>query len=356
MSSSEGRLLIVSSLFEPNVNHIVKHLDERGVRWFRFNTESFPLLCQARVQFFDRETAYSQLTIDGCTIDSRDISTVWYRRQSEPLLAKGLGEKDKEFVRLECLGYFNALYRCLDHCRWVNSWVHERRASDKSTQLTVARSVGLMIPRTVVTNDPQAVHELMEECSGRVIFKPLIGLVTGRSPEYGAQLNAAFEGKFAFPPACEEATDKDRRVVFTQMLTIEKLDELGALPACPAIFQECIEKEVELRITIVGEELFTAAIHSQEHPETRVDFRRFALFPDYNTVRHSVFELPKDVSEKLLRLMRELGLRFGCVDMILTPRGEYVFLEVNPSGQWGWIEEMTGLPITRALVELLLTG
>src|SRR5262245_22473273 len=162
MSSSESRLLIVSSLFEPNVNHIVKHLDERGVRWFRFNTESFPLLCQARVQFFDRETAYFQLTVDGCTIDSRDISTVWYRRQSEPVLAKGFGEKDKEFVRLECLGYFNALYRCLDHCHWVNCWMHERRATDKTTQLALARSVGLMIPRTLITNDPQAVCELMD--------------------------------------------------------------------------------------------------------------------------------------------------------------------------------------------------
>ena len=143
--------------------------------------------------------------------------------------------------------------------------------------------------------------------------------------------------------------------MFTRVLTADKLEEIDALAACPAIFQEYVDKQVELRITIVGDKVFTAAIHSQEHAETQVDFRRLALLPAAQ-VRHTVFELPPEIRGKLLNLMNRLGLAFGCVDMILTPEGDFVFLEVNASGQWGWIEQSTGMPITAALVELLTIG
>jgi glutathione synthase/RimK-type ligase-like ATP-grasp enzyme len=357
MSATDKHLLIISSLFEPNVNGIIRCLDARGVRWFRFNTEAFPLLCQARLNFFEDGARHFELAINGSSIDSREIAAVWYRRQSEPVMARDLAEPDREFARLECFAYLKSLYHCLDHCRWVNSWLAEREAVDKSRQLAVARSVGLAIPRTLLTNDPQAVRAFLRRCGGRVVFKPLVGMITGRPPDYSAQLKASFEGKFAFPPACpEEPAERDCRVLFTQLLTRDKLEEIGALAACPAIFQEYVEKEVELRITIVGNELFTAAIHSQEHVETRVDFRHLAMMPASKAVKHTVVNLPAEVRSKLLALMSRMGLAFGCVDMILTPGGDYVFLEVNPSGQWGWIEHLTGMPITAALVELLLAG
>jgi hypothetical protein len=353
MTAPRNCLLIVTSLFEPNVNHVVKRLDELGIRWFRFNTESFPLLCRGRLHFKDDDGPHLELALNGRTIDSRDITGVWYRRQSEPVLAEGLADHDREFTRLECLGFLSSLYRCLEHCRWVNPWLAERQAADKMMQLSVARTVGLRIPRTLVTNDPRAVREFSTGCPGRVVFKPLIGLVTGRPPDYSAQLRTAFAGKFSFAPACrEEPAGQERRLVFTQVLTQDKLAEIDAIAACPAIFQEYVDKQVELRITIVGDKVFSAAIHSQEHPETRVDFRRLALLPAAK-VKHTVFDLPAEIRAKLLALMQKLGLVFGCVDMILTPAGDYVFLEVNASGQWGWIEQITGMPITAALVELL---
>jgi hypothetical protein len=357
MSISDPSVLILSSLFEPNVNHVVRRLEERGVRWFRFNTESFPLLCRGQLQFFDDERPHFQLAVDDQVIDSRTVASVWYRRQSDPVLPEALDLKDREFVRVECLGYLNSIYYCLDHCLWVNPCWPERLAADKTRQLVLAKSVGLSVPRTLVTNDPQAVREFFKQCRSRVVFKPLIGMVSGKPPDYSVQLKSAFGGKFAFPPAYEEdPAEKDRRVVFTQLLTPNKLDEIDALAACPAIFQEYVEKQVELRITIVGPEVFAAAIYSQEYPETSVDFRRWALLPPEKDVKHTAFDLPPAIRAGLLALMNKLGLVFGCVDMILTPAGEYVFLEVNPSGQWGWIESKTGMPITETLVRLLLPG
>jgi hypothetical protein len=356
MIATDKCLLILSSLFEPNVNHVIRLLEERGARWYRFNTESFPLLCQGRIEFFGDDRPHFRLSLDGTVLDSRQVEAVWYRRQSDPVLPEGLPDEDREFARVECLGYLSTLYHCLDHCRWVNPWQAERQTSDKTEQLAKARSVGLAVPETLVTNDPQAVREFFERWDGRVIFKPLVGLITGRPPDFSTQLKAAFEDQFAFPPAFgPDPADKDRRVVFTQVLTRDKLDELESLAACPAIFQQYVEKQVELRITIVGKEVFAAAIYSQEQPETRVDFRRWALLPPEKDIKHTVFDLPEIIRTKLLALMDRLGLVFGCVDMILTPAGEYNFLEVNPSGQWGWIESKTRMPIMSTLVDLLLS-
>lgn len=116
------------------------------------------------------------------------------------------------------------------------------------------------------------------------------------------------------------------------------------------MLQEYVEKALEFRVTIIGGRIFTCAIHSQDSERTRHDWRRY----DFEKVKHEVYQLPVEVEQKLLALMKEWGLVYGAMDMILTPSGEYVFLEVNPTGQWGWIEYLTGMPISRTIAELLM--
>jgi glutathione synthase/RimK-type ligase-like ATP-grasp enzyme len=70
--------------------------------------------------------------------------------------------------------------------------------------------------------------------------------------------------------------------------------------------------------------------------------------------RHEAFTLPQAVEDKLRTLMKRLGLDFGCIDLVLTPEGQYVFLEVNPAGQWGWIESATGMPISESIAAELV--
>jgi glutathione synthase/RimK-type ligase-like ATP-grasp enzyme len=79
------------------------------------------------------------------------------------------------------------------------------------------------------------------------------------------------------------------------------------------------------------------------------DWRKY----DFDRVRHEQFDLPIQVKEKLLFFMKACKIHFGAIDMILTPAGEYYFLEVNPSGQYGWIESLTAMPISRAIAETL---
>jgi len=137
--------------------------------------------------------------------------------------------------------------------------------------------------------------------------------------------------------------------VYTTTLEDDDLASDLSLSMCPAIYQEYVEKAYELRVTVVGEEAFACAIHSQESEQTQVDWRRY----DFDNTPHEPYDLDPDLKAKCVEIVGRFGLRFSAMDLIVRPDGKVFFLELNPNGQWGWIEELTGLPITKALADLL---
>jgi glutathione synthase/RimK-type ligase-like ATP-grasp enzyme len=142
------------------------------------------------------------------------------------------------------------------------------------------------------------------------------------------------------------------KVVFTNPVSPQDLKELHGLRLCPMTFQEQLLKALELRVTVVGNRLFTAAIDSQSSDHAQYDWRRNGLnFID----AWKFYDLPQDVEERLLRLMDWFGLNYGAIDLILTPDGRYVFLEINPVGEFFWLERCPGLPISKAIADMLLS-
>lgn len=256
-------------------------------------------------------------------------------------------------TRSECIATVNSLLSSLS-CAWVNPRVSEYLCGDKPFQLMQAKLVGLSVPSTLVTNDPENVKEFVARFP-RTLFKVVGGVSYLSEPPFSTQLQAAYLEKFSVTPAPPREEPVTRRVPYSGLMSAEKLTKVASVSGCPVTFQQYVEKSVEIRITVVGDELFSAEIHSQEIEETKIDFRRMSFSHENRRVpTHRVHALPDDISLKLLQLMKRLNLLFGCIDMILTPDGEYVFLEVNPSGQWNWIEVMTGLPISEALADLLV--
>ena len=144
--------------------------------------------------------------------------------------------------------------------------------------------------------------------------------------------------------------DNQEQVVFTTPITPEHLGMLEGLKYCPMVFQEMVPKALELRVTIVGERVFAAAVDSQVSEATRFDWREdgVALIDAWKP-----YDLPGEVEAKLLALMDQLELNYGAVDLILTPAGEYIFLEINPAGEFFWLELNPGLPISEALADVL---
>jgi glutathione synthase/RimK-type ligase-like ATP-grasp enzyme len=145
----------------------------------------------------------------------------------------------------------------------------------------------------------------------------------------------------------------EQKVVFTSPVQSQDLDHLDDLRYCPATFQEQVSKALELRATVVGDRVFTAAIDSQRSERARFDWRRdgLGLIDDWEPYR-----LPVEVEESLLKLMRFFGLNYGAADFILTPDGRHVFLEVNPVGEFFWLERNPGFPISATLADLLVSG
>jgi len=114
----------------------------------------------------------------------------------------------------------------------------------------------------------------------------------------------------------------------------------------PSIFQEYIEKDYELRITVVGERVFSAKVESQHNEKTKIDWRKEKL-------KFTEYKLPDAISKKCVLLLKTLDLNFGAIDLIKTKSGEYIFLEINPNGQWAWIEFDTKLEISEAIISFL---
>jgi glutathione synthase/RimK-type ligase-like ATP-grasp enzyme len=100
---------------------------------------------------------------------------------------------------------------------------------------------------------------------------------------------------------------------------------------------------------VIGSRVLSCKIDSQASEATKIDWRHY----DFVNVKHTAVNLPDDIQQKLLRFMQAVGLRYGAIDMVETPKGDFVFLEINPSGQWGWIADIAGLPISEAVAEML---
>ena len=158
--------------------------------------------------------------------------------------------------------------------------------------------------------------------------------------------------KLVAPGPPRAPTPDEQYVVYTALLDEGDLRDDQRLAAAPAIYQRYVEKDYEVRVTVVDDQVLACAIHSQESPQTRIDWRRY----DFDRTPHEAIDLDSAISERCLGLTRRLGLVFAAIDLIVEPSGETIFLEINPNGQWGWIEELTGLPIAEKLAATLAGG
>jgi len=302
---------------------VIAELARRGVPLIRFNTEDYPQRATIACSL-GNHGARQLLTFDGREYDLDRVKSVWNRRPRAPQVSEDLTETDRAFASQECTHLLRGLWALLGDRFWVNAPEASRRGSLKPAQLAVARELGFDVPRTLMTNRPEEVPPFVAACGGEAIYK-------------------------TFTPYAE--TDKDGRAftVYTRRLTSADLERLTGLRFAPGIIQEHVPKRVELRVVVIGAIVFAVEIHSQRSERSRDDWRRYDLAntPYY---RHT---LPQDVARRCEQLVRRLGLVTGCIDMIVTPDGRYVFLEINPDGQWYWLERRAGAPLLEHFVDLL---
>jgi glutathione synthase/RimK-type ligase-like ATP-grasp enzyme len=252
---------------------------------------------------------------DGALIHADDISAVWYRRPGRPHADDAIvNALDRAFTENEWQLAIDGFFSQLE--ARVVSPPFAQRAAIKPRQLAAARTAGLRIPETLITNDVGETLAFIEKY-GRVVHKAM-----------------------SAPP---------HRFLDTRTWGLAEEQHLQDIPLCPIMLQEEIEGPTDIRVTIVGQAIFAARIDRSERypgPDSRIDL-------DSKCVAHT---LPDDVSDALLLVMDRLGLSFATVDLKLTPMNEYVFFEINPQGQFLYIEILTEQPISAAVAGFLASA
>jgi len=244
------------------------------------------------------------------------VRAVWWRRpQSYGVPAQGMSPQARQFALSETATAFQGMWQC-SSCLWMNDIVRDAAAAHKPWQLHLAKQCCLTIPETLMTNDPAEARAFWERSRGEVIYKPFIQTIHSWRE--------------------------------TRKLIPEELALLDSVRLAPVIFQSLVPGVLDLRVTIVGEEVMAAAVDLR-----KVDYQLDVRLNQQAYERH---ELPADVTDKLLRLMRRLGLEYGAVDLRMTPEGEYFFFEVNPAGQFLFVERACQLPISEVIARHLATG
>jgi glutathione synthase/RimK-type ligase-like ATP-grasp enzyme len=324
--------VILTQEMDVTADCVVKKLYDRGVPVFRYDTSYFPV--NSAITFKDTDTGWQTNLMDSTYgerfVALEEASAVWYRRPTLFRIDDEVTGPYREFAMRECVHGFGGIMAALP-VLWVNRPDAEARADFKPFQLRVAKRIGLTIPRTLITNNPGDVGQFFDECQGSVIYKALnSGLVREPGGWPGGLLTTA--------------------------ITMPSDELLQRVRFAPCIFQQRVDKAYDLRVTVIGDSIVPVRIDRRDDTgRPVVDWRDY---PDEsNPLRHSRVELPAEVESGLRRLMAELGLVYGAVDMVVTPAGEHVFLEVNPSGQFAWLDdEIEGLGLVEAMADLLVAG
>lgn len=307
------------------VDRVMNAIRQEGERAIRLDTDLFPVEVQL-ISAYGRGQRRAFLRTGAGTFDLSEVSAIWYRRlRTGKGIPKSLEQQVRDAAMDESEAALDGTLASLDAFRFDEP-AAVYLARKKELQIQLADRLGLETPRTLATNDPREVLEFAESCGGDIVTKTLTSF---------SIVNEA----------------GNEQVVYTSRVSADDLRTLEGLDLCPMTFQERIPKALELRATVVSREVFTASIDSQSHESGEIDWRRA---DDHLREQWRPYNLPEEIKDKLLRLLDLLGLNYGAIDLILTPDGDYVFLEVNPVGQYGWIETITGLPISKAIAESLL--
>ena len=244
-------ILVLTNRQDYTADWLVLELHRRKAEFVRFNTEDWP----TAVGLSWRADGSGELRFATRTVSANDVGSVWYRRPVAPVMAAELDAERARWATAEAGEAMNGFWLTLD-AMWVNPPLAEAAASSKPEQLRRAQRHGLAVPETLITNDGDEAQEFAQGLP--TICKPL-------SP--GAVVADGVERSF-----------------FTRLLSADDVQALAEqLGQEPYLLQHSIPKQYDIRVTVIGEEVFPVAIHSQVSAETETDWR----VGDATQLRHS---------------------------------------------------------------------
>ncbi len=305
-------ILIVSYPNNAHVDEVCQHLSAPPVV---VDTGSFPVALGLSASLGNHRECLRLSPPGQKALCTCQVGAVWYRRIGAYTFHDELVDHTARlFAWSEANEALLGIWYSID-AYWMNPPVADEVSQRKIRQLQVAREVGLSIPETLITNQPDTAREFL---AGHGVDQVI---------------RKAFRN-------IEQAPRETHR------LGLDDIDKLDAVRYTPVIFQKYVPAHLDLRVTIVGDDIFAASIQSEERYAS--DYR-----PGLGSATVQPYTLPEDVARNTMELMRIFGLQYGAVDFRVTPEGEHVFLEVNPAGEFLFISRRTGQPIAEAVAAAL---
>lgn len=323
------QILVLTHKEDGTADLVIKKILDKGGNCIRFNTEDYPEKVTLTMQLSGHRLN-GHLVFEDSALSLEDIGVVWYRRPHKPsvavlsdIVARNWAEEESHYA-LKCL------WTLLENRFWVNPILScEKIQFNKWHQMIIASKLGFHTPASLLSNCHDDAIKFCKSINGDLAIK----VIKNVAVRY----------------------DKKTLLMHTRRIKPEQFElaSSSTIKCSPVFLQKYIEKKLELRITVVENKIFACEIHSQEDKRTSEDWRKHIFLK--KELPHIACKLPRNIEKKCISLIKDLGLYFGAIDMILTPDNKYVFLEVNPNGQWGWIEELTGMPISSGVADLLMS-
>jgi molecular chaperone GrpE (heat shock protein)/glutathione synthase/RimK-type ligase-like ATP-grasp enzyme len=314
--------LIITSKEDSHADLVIYKLNQtgRGEEIVRLNTEDFAF--------------NTEVTTDGANFEikildsqrffnSQQIKSVWFRRP-KPIEVFHAEEGAKAFIESQANAFLRGLYFCThDTAQWINPLPSLHRSRIKLQQLQLAEKLRMSVPKTLVTNNYEKAIKFVRSLP-KVCTKSL------------EEPNFTVNGHL-FP-------------LFTHIIDEQKVKENSeGINTCPTLFQEFIEKAYDLRVTIIGNQIFPLAIYSQENDLSRTDFRGLAP----HSMKQEIVDIPDDLKYQIFQFVKHQGLVYSAMDFAVTADNQYIFLENNCNGQWQWVDPVADGALSNAMIDLL---
>lgn len=326
--ASKEAVLVLTNPCDIVADKVIQQLRSNDCQVARFDPADMPLRSTITMDVGPNPVPPYIFRNYGPGISLDQVKSVWYRRPGSFVLPRYPSGHTGRFAATELAYALGGALRSLD-CFWMNKPGAIVEADYKADQLVRAAKVGLIVPDTRITSQPVHAKQFIEEHDGKVVIK-VLGDPNIYSPDEGPDLFGN---------------------IFTSRLRTDEPVPLDRVRDAPVFLQEEIFKQADVRVTVVGNEVYAVSIDSQRDAESVVDWRRGGA-----GLPHQVIELPEALSAQLLSLVGSYDLSFAAIDLVLSTSGDYVFLELNANGEWGWLERVTGLDISASVVEILMNG
>lgn len=332
MTEDEKNILIISVRGDVHVEAVLKHFAP-NVNIFLHNSDGLANLYQNECRFiidYDSEQV-KIVRADGMEIDLSQITAVWYRKPHLWYIDCGTLEKeiilDHRYKKQENLRVVDAIAaKCTALGKLViNDVDMSRKTSKKVEQLFVAKKLDLKIPSTLITSQVAELQRFIQKNNDDVVIKSI-----GGEAEYG---------KWLLPSVTHQ---------YSQQELIKDYQGFSSTGYYFLIQQE-LKKKADIRVTVVGEKIFACKIYSQDNPKSITDFR----IADPYSLKHESIKLSDDTAKKIINLCRHYGLIYAALDLVEDLNEQLFFLEINPLGQYLWIEDLTEMPISQHIADYL---